>query len=194
MPSKCSAQLALAIRNKLLVGFTRPLEQGTVNGYVLDAGPRFFLIAYLDEYIRLNGFQCFRVADVRRLQVPPKDAGFYEAALSKRNQRRPPRPPVNLSSIEPLLLSAGRAFPLVTIHRELADPDVCHIGRVIDAAKGRVSLLEIGSDAVWDRKPTQYRLSEITRVDFGGAYEEALALVGGAGPATPGPSERHRIH
>ena len=87
MPSKCSAQLALAIRNKLLVGFTRPLEQGTVNGYVLDAGPRFFLIAYLDEYIRLNGFQCFRVADVRRLQVPPKDAGFYEAALSTERHR-----------------------------------------------------------------------------------------------------------
>jgi hypothetical protein len=28
--------------------------------------------------------------------------------------------------------------------------------------------------------PTVYKLAEITRVDFGGGYEEALALVGGA--------------
>jgi len=43
-----------------------------------------------------------------------------------------------------------------------------------------VSLLEIGPDAVWDDKPETYRLSEITRVDFGGDYEGALHLVGGS--------------
>lgn len=42
-----------------------------------------------------------------------------------------------------------------------------------------MSLLEIGPDALWDDEPETYRLSEITRVDFGGAYEEALHLVGG---------------
>ncbi|HEX7424334.1 MAG TPA: hypothetical protein VF311_10690 [Terriglobales bacterium] len=36
-----------------------------------------------------------------------------------------------------------------------------------------------GPDACWDDKPETYRLREITRVDFGGDYEEALRLVGG---------------
>jgi hypothetical protein len=79
----------------------------------------------------------------------------------------------------PKLLSAGRAFPLVTIHREQVDPDVCWIGRVQGLDRGRVSLLEIGPDAQWDDFPEEYRVKEITRVNFGGEYEGALHLVGG---------------
>jgi hypothetical protein len=89
---------------------------------------------------------------------------------------------VSVSSIEDLLRSAGRAFPLVTIHRESVNPDVCQIGRVVKVERGRVWLLEIDPDAKWKREPTPYRLSEITRVDFGGDYECALHMVGGDPP------------
>ncbi|MBZ5521632.1 MAG: hypothetical protein LAP21_05175 [Acidobacteriia bacterium] len=179
MSKQRPSQLALALRDKLLVRFTRPFEEGSVDGYVLNIGPRFFLIALIGEGIRLSGFQCFRLSDVRELWVPHKYARFYEAALKKRGERIPKKPPVSVHSLPELLLSANRAFPLVTIHREKVDPDVCHIGRVIDMSKGYLSLLEIGPDARWDKEPTKYRLSEITRVDFGGDYEEALHLVGG---------------
>ncbi len=178
MPKK-QRQLALALRDKILVKFTRPFEQGSVNGYVIDIGPQFFLVALVSDGIRFNGFQCFRVSDVRRLQVPAKYARFAEAALKKRGLRMPKKPPVIVGSLPELLLTASRAFPLVTIHREHVDPSICHIGRVADLSKDRVSLLEIGPDACWDRKPKSYRLSEITRIDFGGDYEEALHLVGG---------------
>ena len=84
-----------------------------------------------------------------------------------------------MASTEDLLLSAGRSFPLVTIHREQVDPDVCWIGQVKRVERGRVSLLEINPDASWDAEPKDYRVSEITRVSFGGDYESALHLVGG---------------
>jgi hypothetical protein len=45
--------------------------------------------------------------------------------------------------------------------------------------RGRVSLLEIGPDAKWDDSPEEYPVAEITRVSFGGEYENALHLVGG---------------
>ena len=45
--------------------------------------------------------------------------------------------------------------------------------------RGRASLLEMNPDATWDDKPTEYRLSGITRVNFGGDYENALHIVGG---------------
>ncbi len=108
-----------------------------------------------------------------------------EAALRKRGERRPRKPRVSVASIEDLLLSAGRAFPLVTIHREQVDPDVCWIGRVLGVNRGRVSLLKIDPDAKWEDAPTEYRLSEITRVDFGGDYEGALHLVGGDPDSSP---------
>ncbi len=78
-----------------------------------------------------------------------------------------------------MLLSAGRSFPLVTVHREAIDPEVCWIGRILGVERSRVSLLEITPDATWEEKPECFRLSEITRVNFGGDYETALHLVGG---------------
>ena len=82
MPQKRS-QLALALHDEILVKFTRPFERGSVNGYVIDIGPRFFLVALVSDGVRFNGFQCFRLSHVRRLQVPNEYAAFSEAALKK---------------------------------------------------------------------------------------------------------------
>jgi hypothetical protein len=49
------SQLALARRKKLLVRFASVLDRGTVNGYVLDIGPQFFLIALVSDGLRPNG-------------------------------------------------------------------------------------------------------------------------------------------
>jgi hypothetical protein len=115
---------------------------------------------------------------------PDPYSEFAESALKQRGERRPKKPRVSVKSIEDLLLSAGRAFPLVTIHREQVDPDVCWIGQVLGVEHGRVSLLEINPDATWDENPAEFTIGEITRVNFGGDYEDALFLVGGNPPST----------
>jgi hypothetical protein len=183
---RISSKLA-ATRSQVIVKFWSPFEEGSTEGYVLDIGPEFFLLLLVDDRMRFNGFQCLRLQDVRKLQVPAKYAAFVEAALRARGEQVEKRPKVRLDNIQELLLTANRAFPLVTIHREKVNPDVCHIGGVVKIKKGKVSLLEIGPDAMWDEKPTEYRLREITRVDFGGGYEEALTLVGGTRPGAKRP-------
>lgn len=177
------SQLFAARRAKALVKFARPFEPGSVRGYVMDIGPEFFLLSLVNDGIHFDGFQCFRIADVRRLEVPEKYWQFAEAVLTERGEHPPKKPRVLVSSLPELLSSANRAFPLITIHREKADPDICHIGRIVELSEGFVRLLEIGPDGNWDEKPETYRVREITRVDFGGDYEEALHLVGG----TPNP-------
>ena len=174
-------QLRSAMRASRLVRFSRSVEAGWVNGYVLDVGPEFFLLALVSDQIRFDGFQALRLRDVRKLRENPF-ASFVEAALKARHERRPRKPKVNLGSLSSLLLSAGRAFPLVSIHRERVDAGTCQIGRVMGVSKGKARILEIGPGAVWDKKPTDYALKQITRVDFGGAYEDALHLVGGDPP------------
>ena len=172
------SELARAHRERLLVRFTRPFEGGSFRGYVLDVGPRFFLLLTIgDDGVRFNGFSCLRLVDVRRLNVPHKYAFFIVAAQKKLKEKPPRRPKIAVGDLESLLISANHKFPLVTIHREKVDPDICHIGRILDVKRGRVSMLEIGPDAFWDKKPTSYRLAEITRVDFGGQYEEAFCSV-----------------
>jgi hypothetical protein len=136
----------------------------------------------VSDGIRYDGFQCFRLRDVRELRVPNPHADFVEKVLRLRGERTPKKPRVKLETLESLLVTASRCFPLVTIHREVVDPHVCHIGRVEGIARGWVPLLEIDPSGVWDAEPIEYRLAEITRVDFGGDYEEALFLVGGKPP------------
>jgi len=166
------------MRARCFVRFSRRFETSTIRGYVMDVGPRFFLLALVGDRIRFDGFECFRCGDVRNLR-PDLYAAFVETALRKRRELRPKKPRVSVESIEELLLSACRAFPLVTIHRERVDPGVCWIGRVQGIDRGRLSLLEIGPDAKWEDSPEEYRVAEITRVNFGGDYENALHLVGG---------------
>jgi hypothetical protein len=182
MATRRSSQLTDAMRNKRFVRLSRRFEDSAVRGYVLDVGPQFFLLALVSDRIWFDGFECFRISDIKHLRPDPYSP-FAEAALKKRGESRPKKPRVSVASIEKLLLSASRAFPLVTIHREKVDPDACWIGRILGVHRGSVSLLEIDPQAAWEDTPILYRLSQITRVNFGGDYENALHLIGGDPPA-----------
>ncbi len=135
MPTKSAAKLVDAMHRHEFIRFSRRFESSTIRGYVLDVGPQFFLLALVSDRLWFDGFECFRITDVKDLRLDPY-AAFAEAALRKRAERRPKKPRVKVANIEDLLLSAGKAFPLVTIHREQADPDVCWIGRVQGVSRG----------------------------------------------------------
>ncbi|MCA9285098.1 MAG: hypothetical protein KDA22_07795, partial [Phycisphaerales bacterium] len=124
------------------------------------------MLVLLNDGIRYDGFQCLRIEDIRSMRPDPR-AAFFKAALRQRGLRRPRRPRVSLERTADMVATAGRAFPLVTIHREEVDPSCCWIGRVIDVRRGRVSLLELDPMARWESEPTAHRLSELTRLDVG---------------------------
>jgi hypothetical protein len=130
---------------------------------------------------RFDGFQVFLIRDIRKLRVEPY-ATFKATALKRRRDRRPVKPRLRLDDFRQVIRSAGRRFPLVTIHREQVEPRVCQIGAVVDVEGRRVVLREIRPDGTWMHRAAAYALREITRVDFGGAYEQALHVVGGRPP------------
>jgi len=183
------AALHAAIERKAFVRLVRPVEAGHVDGMVVALAKDWVLVLVLSEGIRYGGFQAFRVRDISEVELPAPYAAFYRRALRARGLRRPRTPRLDLSGTAELILSAGRCFPLVTIHKEKADPEVCHIGRPVLCSSASVALMEITPHGVWDEAPTVHRLAEITRVDVGGAYEEALAL---AALPTPVTSNRKR--
>jgi hypothetical protein len=174
-----ASQLRRAMRSRKLVRITRPLERGWVHGYVLAVGRQWFVLAVVTDQVRFDGCRAFRLRDVRTLREDPY-APFVASALRKRRVKRPRKPKVSIRSLRELLSSAGRSFPLVTIHREILEKGACHIGRIVSVTHARVSFLRIGPDAVWDRAPTNYALKDITCVEVGGDYEDALHIVGGA--------------
>jgi hypothetical protein len=161
-----------------LVRFKRRFESSEIHGYVEDVGPEYFLLSLISDRIRFDGFVCFRISDVSDIRPDPYTE-FVEAALDKRAELRPAKPAVNLETLTGLLLTAGDAFPLVTIHHEITHPDICHIGKVLQVNRGSVWLLEISPNATWDSEPYRHTLRDITQINFGGDYEDALQRVGG---------------
>jgi len=173
------AKLQEAHEYAVIIQFETRFEPGAVNGYVLDIGPEFFLLGLIDDNIRFNGFQCYRISDVRKLKAPAPTAEFLVKALRIRQESIDKKPEIDLSSIAALLRSANELFPLTTIHREAINPDTCKIGKVVEIKNKQAQLLEIDPGAIWAKDPSTVRLNDVTRVDFGGAYEDALHLVGG---------------
>ena len=179
MAKKWNSQLTEALSCAIVVRLWSPYGRGSTQGYVLDIGPQYFLLGLIDDNVKFNGFQCLLISDVKRLKVPDPYEDFIVAALHKRRQSIENKPDIDLCSLSELLKSANRLFPLVTINRQRIKPDTCIIGKVIDVSESNLFLHEIGPDAVWEEKPSKVRLSDITSVNFGGGYEEALHLVGG---------------
>ncbi|MGD0096141.1 MAG: hypothetical protein ABSB60_06575 [Terracidiphilus sp.] len=174
-----NTKLNEADSNAIVLRFSNPYDEGWTHGYVLDIGPQFFLFGLIDDNIKFNGFQCPLISDLRKVKVPDPHEDFIVAALRKRREIIVKKPDIDLSNLPTLLKSANALFPLVSILRERIKPDECVIGRVLDISEKSFLLHTIDPHAGWEEKPTRFRLSHITRVDFGGGYEEARHLVGG---------------
>ncbi len=151
-------------------------------GYVVTVGPELLLLLIISTEIRFNGFALLRIDDITKLDAPHEHCEFVEAALRLRQETVEEAPVVSVEDMGTALRAISTLSPTVAIHREAIDSSVCHIGKIVRADQEQVHLLEIDPDAEWEEEPTLYAIGEITRVDFGGGYEEALALVGGPGP------------
>jgi hypothetical protein len=171
------SKLDQAMRRRMIVRIRRKKDVGWFDGYVVEISEKWILILHIHHGITYDGFQAIRRQDVSAIEIPGPYASFYKAAIAKRGLRRPKKPKINLLSTDQLLQSAGKNFPIVTIHRERTDPDVCQIGQIVSVTPTSVTLLEVAANAEWYEIPTTYPLAQITRINIGGKYEEALALV-----------------
>jgi hypothetical protein len=144
-PTKTEATLRTAHQQKLIIQFTRPFEQGTMCGYVMDVGRKFFVLASFGHGFELEQFSCLRIKDVRKLESPAKRAAFYATARKLRGDKFPRKPKLDLTDIVTLVRSTHPW--VIAIHREKIDPTVCHIGYGLSDNKKFIEMLEIDPDA-----------------------------------------------
>ena len=151
----------------------RPVDQHHLVGFALTWNTKLTLIQPVEkEQFLLNGYSIFRNEDVKRWRAIPNDDFLARAAvLHKLRPRKPAN--VNIDSIGQALASAGKAFPLVTIHTERLKRGVCYVGRVLRISQRALTLLDISPQAEWDDEES-YLLKDITLIDFGGAYGSLL--------------------
>ena len=132
------------------------------------------LLQVISDQITLNGYQVIRRCDISHIERPAPQHHFILKALELREQS--PRHPgiINLESMATVLKSISRLSPLVTIHQEITDPSVCWIGKVSKISDDLLFMHCINPDASFESSYDTYDIEGITRIDFGGSYEDAL--------------------
>jgi len=177
MLNRLMRKLEHALHTGTLIRLERELESGYASGYVIAVGTRWVHLAIVSDDILPAGYQAFRTDDISVFHDPAPHADFVEAALLLRSVRKPAPLKIDMTDAGSILATAHQAFDIVTIHREIDDPEICHIGQVHSLNDKNVCLIEVTSDAVLEDVPRCYPLNDITRIDFGGPYEDALASV-----------------
>ena len=169
----------IRVARRGLDGTSPPLE-----GLVVGLSPSFVLLQRIDPAILLDGYVLLRVGDITSVDAVFPACQFVRRALKLRGlRRRLPRAAFPLNDIIAVLAAAQSLFPLVTFHQERRDRNVCWVGQVQSFTPAGVVLRELTPSATWDRA-IRYRIASLTRVDFGGSYEAALALVAKVRPHT----------
>ena len=167
------------IRSQYLVKFIRkPLDDSNLYGFVLACSDTLTLLHILDkDTFTLNGYSVIRNDDVSLYAVYDRPDYYFDSRVLRLKGVKPePQPEISVASLPDLLSSIDKRYPLTTIHREEMNDEVCFIGRLANMTLKTFTLYEIDDCAEWDG-PHRYRFADVTKVDFGGGYEAALALV-----------------
>jgi hypothetical protein len=167
------------IRSQYLVRFSRkPIDESRLYGFVLACSETLTLLHILEtSTYTLNGYSVIRNEDVSLYAVYDRPDYYFDSRVLRLKGIRPePQPNISLASLSDLFTSIDKLYPLIAIYREEIKNDDCFIGRLAGMTAKTFTLYEIDDCAEWIG-PHRYRFQDITRVDFGGGYEEALALV-----------------
>lgn len=157
-----------------VVDFKRPrIDDEYLRGFVLDYSDSLTLLNLLNHDFYLNGFTVIRNNDITKTRTYDKDDYFLNMALRLKSIKPARKPKIDLTDWASVLQTAQKRFPLITIHREAISNKVCYIGKLISVTEKTFSLYDIDPDANWDR-PYRRKLADLTKVDFGGGYEDAL--------------------
>ena len=151
-----------------------PIDEQPLEGFLLERTKELLLLNLIStDVVCLNGYVVVRWRDVRKLKVQREDALMSRALrLKKIAASEPSR--ISIAGWPELLESLTREFPLFTIHQEWLDSDVCFVGRLATMSASTFGLKEIDPDSRW-RGSRPYKFKDLTKVDFGGGYENALA-------------------
>ena len=178
------ARLAHAQQHRLLVTVRRWIpDADRLDGFVVGIGQKWVVVQRLTDRITFDGWYVIRLKDIQAVSLDPDPDCFEVTALKVRALWPPTAPGVDLDDVVGLLTSASSAAAMLSVFDEFARPDVCWIGVVTSVDGSTLRLLEVTTRGGWARRPRTFDPADVTRLDFGGGYEEALGLVAGPPPA-----------
>lgn len=146
-------------------------------GFVVGSSHDLVVFHRVSDAYALDGYVVFRKVDITAQADDFSKRPLVEDALHLKRQAPQDPGPLDLSSVRALMESAQRLFPALVIHRERIDAGECEVGTVRMASEDSYVLRRLTSAADWENDDRPFSFRDVTLVQFGGEYEETLALV-----------------
>src|SRR5205814_3182315 len=150
------------VPNLALVRIERSCDPRPLLGYAVGLGEWLLLHVLDPDSMVLNGYSAVTVSDVRKVtRLADEYEGFMVKALRVRKVRPKAQPRVSLQTTRRLLETSAQYFPLITIHEEKKDGEVCWIGRPAGFPGASVEMREVNPAGRWSARPSRYQLRSI---------------------------------
>lgn len=164
-------------KGKTLVEFCRrPKVQEQIAGFVVGFSDSLILLHRLDwNTFTLDGYTILRNKDVKRQRAFNRSSYWPNKAIKKFKLRPKALPDFPLSNMTEAISGISKLFPIIHVECEIAYPDECQIGVPLEITKKFLVLDTLSFYSEWTG-PWSIKLDQITRIDFGGGYERALAV------------------
>ena len=178
-PTLTEADIKRIIAKRWLVKFSRkPLDKHPLFGFILDYNNTFTLIQEFEQSLfQIDGFSVFENKSVKDCWVYEDPKSFLSEVVRFEKLRPLKNPGISIQSWSDIIRTMNDQFPLIVIERESLEREVCHIGKVYEIKRNTFSMRDIDPYAEWEKKPSNYKFKDITKVKCGGRYETVLALV-----------------
>jgi hypothetical protein len=153
----------------------RPQKLCKISGFVVDVSESLILLQRFDwDAFQLNGYSVIRSDDIASYRFFDKKKHWQFRATQHLKLKLKAPAGISVSSFSDLLESAAKVFPLLTIHRDKINTKVCYIGKLTTVSHKTFTIEDLNCNAEWTGS-RQFKFSDVTLVDFGGGYENALA-------------------
>ncbi|MGC4046537.1 MAG: hypothetical protein QM758_22315 [Armatimonas sp.] len=168
-------ELERALSHETLVSVTREFDGRSWRGFIVGLEEEWVLMHMLSgATMKLNGYTALRVSDISKIV---EDQSFATTALRMMGERPRPQHDLLLLDLPGLLSSASPVFPLMAIFREKLPNGGCYIGKVREMKPKKVEITAVNRGGEWMEAPYKFRYKDITRLDLGDGYLDALWLV-----------------
>jgi hypothetical protein len=169
------ALLEAAIHDEALVGLRRaPVPDDVLEGFVVGAD-LWIMLHKTTDYLTLDGYATVPAASIVDMWFADEVSAVVERVLARRGESAQPIE-IRLDSARGVLEDVASLVPLVTVFVEHDVPDGPYVGRLASLHHDTFTLRPITPAGDWSDEET-FEYSAVTRIDFGGKYEDGLALV-----------------
>ena len=173
-----SPDLHALLESRTLVNLRGAAEYHDTIGYVVAIGALWALIQIVGAHGTADGFRAVKLGTLDEAE-PIDDEGSFLPRLLTARPLPVGAPAVRLDDTRQLLEGAQQLGALICLVTEDMEPGAFWIGQIAALADDGVLLEKVSAVGTWAGSE-HFRYDAITRVGFGGDYEDALAAAVGA--------------